>query len=319
MINYQQNIDIKERKIHLLGTHIVLKVFGPFRDSLMDEAVELLHKFNLIFSMYDSNSELFKVNMQASNEKIYLSDDLYSLIKLGYEHSKQKNSMLNILISPLVKAWKIGFNDAKTPNKEEITRALSLTNLDNLVLNDEEKSLIFLEDNMMIDLGALAKGYIADRLIEFFDSNKAMSSLVNLGGNIKCSGLAYHQLDSKFKFGLQNPKSTRGNHLLTLAINDLSIVTSGTYERYFKNDKGKFHHILDPNTGYPIESYMESITVISKSSVMGEIWTSRLFGQDFEYIGEICKNNKEIEVIVIDKENNIFITPGINKHWIRKE
>ena len=309
---------IKEKRIDLMGTHITIKIYGDYSEKILGECVDLLYYYNSIFSMYDKKAELYKFNANKSLEYISVSDDLFYLIDQGIKHSLPKDSMLNICISPLVKLWNIGFADASVPRQEDIKSVLEHTDPGLIVLDKNNKRIKKLNDKVEIDLGALAKGYIADKLIDFLEKSGIKSAIVNLGGNIKVLGLALHNPDLYFHIGLQDPKEKRGQHLLKLLLNDKSIVTSGIYERKLETDEKIYHHILDPKTGYPIESDMASISIISDTSLEGEIWTSRLFGKTFEEIEKTSKI-ENIDIIVIYKDNTIKYTNGVKKYLRRKE
>ena len=129
----------------------------------------------------------------------------------------------------------------------------------------------FSRKRLKIDLGALAKGYIADRIADYLKAENVTSALINLGGNILTFGPALHNPDQKWRIGIQNPKETRNTNLLVLAIRDQSVVTSGIYERTFEIDGKTYHHIFDSQTGYPVSSDLASLTIISSLSVDGEI------------------------------------------------
>ena len=166
---------------------------------------------------------------------------------------------------------------------------------------------------MKIDLGALAKGYIADRIADFLKAEKVTSALINLGGNVLTFGPALHNPDHKWRIGIQNPKETRNTNLMVLAIRDQSVVTSGIYERTFEIDGKTYHHIFDSQTGYPVSSDLASLTIISSLSVDGEIWTTRLFGSSLERIFQEVSSQAELEAIIVDKDNHCFQTGGIYK------
>lgn len=314
-----ENINLLQRKINIYGTKVSIKVYGLKDEKILDVCEQMLYDFNKIFSIYDKDSELYKVNQSPSNTKIYLSDDLYKLIKVGIDHSKNPQTNMNILLGPLVKLWNIGFDDARKPSNDEIATALSYTNPHDIVLDDTDKSIIFLKDNMIIDLGSLAKGYICDKVIDFLEASGVISAIVNLGGNIRTLGLALHQKDYSFHIGIQNPIHERGDHILSIKLDHMSVVTSGIYERKYEYEGNFYHHIFNPSTGYSIESNMASISIISKTSLMGEIWTTNLFGKCLDDIKEIGKSNPYIDIIVVDKDQNVFYTPGVEKYIYRKE
>lgn len=303
--------------IKLYGTYISVTIYNYEDITILEEIENLFYHYNQISSMYDPSAELYNLNKHAFDKEIKVSDDLFELIEIGKKHSVDSN--LNILIAPLVKLWNIGFSNHRIPDEFEIQEALGLLNPDNILLNKFEKTIRFAKQGMQIDLGALAKGYIADKIKDFLESKGVNSAIINLGGNIVTLGFAMHRPDFNFRIGLQNPKLPRGNHLLDLAINDMSVVTSGKYERNFTKDNITYHHILSPINGYPIETNMSSITIISDKSVDGEIWTSKLFGKSFEEINEELMKNKYIEAIIIYDDNTIKYTKGVERYILERK
>lgn len=166
---------------------------------------------------------------------------------------------------------------------------------------------------MAIDLGALAKGYIADRLIDHLKSVKADSALINLGGNLVTMGPAFQHEDRLWRIGIQNPVKKRGHSQLVLKIRDQSVVTSGIYERLYTENGQSYHHIFNSKTGYPIDTEIASLTIISDLSVEGEIWTSRLFGQSRAQIIKQLNALSKIEGIVIDQQGKVYYSEGVNQ------
>jgi thiamine biosynthesis lipoprotein len=211
----------------------------------------------------------------------------------------------------LIKAWKIGFSDARIPNPKEIESLLKLIDADQIQL-DEEKKTVKLAKNMELDLGSLAKGFIADLIITELKSKGATSGLINLGGNIVTFGTPKNQNREKWHIALRNPEGTRDDFKLILKVQDKSVVTSGIYERVLKKDGEKFHHIFDSKTGYPLKTDILSLTIISEKSIDGEIWTTRLYGKEATRIIAEVNELKIIEAIVVTK-NQIFYSDGIKE------
>lgn len=309
----------KNLNIRLLGTNIKIRILHNDPDIILDKCKQMLEDYNERFSIYNQDSELMNINSSAGHNEVKVKDDLFDLIKMGIAHSKS-NDNLNISIGPLVKLWNIGFEDAIVPNKEDIKQKLKVTDINKIKINTDENSIFLEKEGMEIDLGALAKGYIADRIKEYLISEDVLSALIDLGGNIVTIGLNLDSHDLNWKIGLQDPQDTRGNHLMTLELNDLSIVTSGIYERKLSVESTDYHHIISPKTGYPVDSDMLSLSIISERSVVGEIWTSRLFGMDFSYIEETCQKEANIEAIAVYKGNIIRHTDKVNKFviWRKK-
>ena len=294
-------MQLTNRRVRLMGTVIDVSIYHEEPTPLLDQVEALLHTYNKRFSANDDSSELMKINKAAGLHSVTVHPELFELIALGKWHSCQPGSHLNIAIGPLIQTWRIGFSDARLPLPEEI------------VLSEENQSVFLKEKGMKIDLGALAKGYIADRIADYLKDENVTSALINLGGNVLTFGPALHNPDQKWRIGIQNPKETRNTNLMVLAIRDQSIVTSGIYERTFEIDGKTYHHIFDSQTGYPVSSDLASLTIISSLSVDGEIWTTRLFGSSLERIFQEVSSQPNLEAIIVDKDNRCFQTGGIYK------
>lgn len=308
------------RSLRLMGTIIETKIWHPEAEPILDQVEELLYLYKDRFSANDLTSELMEVNLNAGVQAVPVADDLYELIKLGKEHSLAEASFLNITIGPLVQTWRIGFSDAKLPSPEVISEKLQLINPRDIELDDQEQTVYLKKEGMAIDLGALAKGYVADRIVDFLKRIGVEVGLINLGGNVLMFGQAPHNPDGCWRIGIQDPQKTRGENALVLKIGEESVVTSGIYERSLTVDGQTYHHILSSQTGYPIQSQLASVTIVSKQSVDGEIWTTRLFGQSIDQIIKVVEETDGIEVVLIGLDGKIFVTSGLsNKILAGKE
>lgn len=301
------------RSLRLMGTIIETKIWHPEAEPILDQVEELLYLYKDRFSANDLTSELMEVNLNAGVQAVPVADDLYELIKLGKEHSLAEGSFLNITIGPLVQSWRIGFSDAKLPSPEVISKMLQFINPSDIELDDQEQTVYLKKEGMAIDLGALAKGYVADKIVDFLKRIGVKAGLINLGGNVLTFGQAPHNPDGCWRIGIQDPQNTRGENALVLNIGEESVVTSGIYERTLTINGMTYHHILSPETGYPMESQLASLTIVSKNSVDGEIWTTRLFGQTINQILKEVEETDGLEAVLIGLDGKIFVTSGLSE------
>ena len=297
--------------LRLMGASITLTIFHENAQQLLLQSEQLLHLYKNRFSANDVDSELMAINLQAGKKSVRVHPELFELIALGKKHSIAANSHLNIAIGPLVQTWRIGFSDAKLPSEEEIQRLLKITNPEEIVLNDSNREVYLSKEGMRIDLGALAKGYIADKLKEFLVEQGVQSGIIDLGGNILTIGEnpTFHR---PWRIGIQNPALDRGEHVAVIEVSDASVVTSGIYERQLVVDGKTYHHIFDRTTGYPMETELASITIVAEKSVDCEIWTTRLFGQNPYDIIEEIEQQPGLEAFVITKNQKMMYTSGIH-------
>lgn len=297
--------------LRLMGASITLTIFHEDAQNLLLQSEQLLHLYKNRFSANDADSELMEINLQAGKKAVQVHPELFELIELGKKHSIAANSHLNIAIGPLVQTWRIGFSDAKLPSEEEIQRLLKITDPEEIVLNDSNREVYLSKEGMRIDLGALAKGYIADKLKEFLIEQGVQSGIIDLGGNILTIGEnpTFHR---PWRIGIQNPALDRGEHVAVIEVSDASVVTSGIYERQLVVDGKTYHHIFDRTTGYPMETELVSITIVAEKSVDCEIWTTRLFGQNPYDIIEEIEQQPGLEAFVITKNQKMMYTSGIH-------
>ena len=302
---------ITKDKIQLMGTTIEMGVNHPEGLAILEAAKKKLIDYEARFSANRPDSMLSKINQAAGKAFVSVDHDLFTLIAIGKKASLVPHSAFNIAIGPLTKLWHIGFKDAKKPSDKEIQQVLPLINANHILLDERHSAIYLKQQGMSIDLGGIAKGYFADLIMQDFKQQGVMSAYINLGGNVLVSGPNYEQEDFKWQIGLQNPFLERGNQVLTLKLTDYSVVTSGIYERVNTFEGQKYHHIFDSKTGYPLESEIASLTILSKKSVDGEIYTSSLFSYSpIEAVKYIMQQTLH-EIIVITKNGEMIYSPGI--------
>ncbi|NRT71170.1 FAD:protein FMN transferase [Clostridium beijerinckii] len=296
--------------IYLMGTKISLYIKGESAEKLAEKACDMLINYEEVFSANSDKSQLAMLKKTASLAPQEVDAELYELIKIGKRHSLCENTYLNIAIGPLIKLWRIGFKEAHVPEKETIAKVLELLKPENIQLDDEKKTVYFLKKGIEIDLGAIAKGYFADKVMEFFKENGAVSAMVDMGGNVLVFGDSPSN-SGDWNVGIQNPFLPRGNAVALVRIKDQSVVTSGIYERVFEKDGLKYHHIFDSKTGYPIESNIASLTIIADKSIDCDIYTTKLFGLDAASIIHRVNRIKGMGAVVITVDGKLAYTDNL--------
>ena len=298
----------KRRVLHLMGTVITLTVFHPEGERLLDQCESMLRDYQQRFSANDASSTLMQVNANAGRMPMKVDSDLYQLIRYGYDLSLSSNGRFNLVIGPLIKLWRIGFTDAKVPTDEEIQARMNLIDLTQVELDDENETVYLAKSGMEMDLGALAKGYFADQLKNFLKAEGVTAGIVDLGGNVLTIGKSPKHPSGYWQIGIQDPLRQRGNLMAAVAIQDQSVVTSGIYERFIKIGDTLYHHIFDSKTGYPVESEIASVTIVSDESIDGEVWTTLLFAETPADALVRLNEHASIEGIVITRQQEMLIS-----------
>lgn len=296
--------------IYLMGTKISLYIKGNDAEGLVKKAEDMLIHYNKVFSANSDISQLAMLKKTAAIAPQKVDDELYELIKIGKKHSLCEDSYLNIAIGPLIKLWRIGFKEAQVPEKEAIKNVLELLKPENILLEDRGKTVHFLKEGMEIDLGAIAKGYFADKVMELFREHGAVSAMVDLGGNVLVLGESPSE-GGDWKVGIQNPLLPRGNAAALVTIRNQSVVTSGIYERVLEQEGSKYHHIFNSKTGYPMESNIASLTIIADSSLDCDIYTTKLFGLDAATIIRSVNQMKDMGAVVITLDGALAYTNNL--------
>lgn len=261
---------------HALGTSITLQVFGARDKKVINDSFALIDHYEDILTVNRDESEVMDVNHAAGKKAVQVSSGTYDLIKLAVEESRE-NFGFNALIGPIVKLWSIGFKNAHVPEPEQIKERMKLIDPYSVDLNDLDQTVYLKKAGMELDLGGIAKGWIADRIRDLWRAYGVHAGIINLGGNILLVGDSPKRANGKWSVGVQDPKEPRGKNITSVMVPQCSAVTSGTYERYLEVAGHKYHHLIDPRTGYPVETNLAGVTTFTKDSVEAEIECKRLF------------------------------------------
>ncbi len=294
------------KSFHLMGTKINLCLERYHEsDGVLAYSYDMLTDYEKRFSANNEESDLCKINKNAGIKPVKVADDLFELIKIGKQASLDSNLKLNIAIGALVKLWHIGFNKPRVPEQTEIEQTLNLINPSDIELNETKKNVFLKKQGMKLDLGAVAKGYFADKLKEYWLKQGVKNGLIDLGRNIQTIGGSKTSNYDCWRIAIQNPFRQNEVYNMPLEISNKSIVTSGTYQKFFEYNGFRYHHILSSQTGMPINTDIVSISVIANSSLQAEILSTSLIALKTSEILEQIKYLDGVEVIIIDKFKKI--------------
>jgi FAD:protein FMN transferase len=286
-----------------MGSPILLKLFSNDQP-LASHVFNLIKHYEDLFTVNRADSQVMDINHAAGQHPVKVTPAVYQLIKCAKAASILPGSAFNLAIGPLVKRWRIGFKGDSVPPADEITALLAITQPEDVILNDAECSVFLTHEGMEIDLGAIAKGYIADRVRDLLQKEGVTEGLINLGGNVQTLGTP----QGSWSIGLKKPFSTSDALVGAMEVSHKSVVTSGTYERYFEQNGQRYHHILNPQTGYPLDNELDSVTIISTDSLDGDIWTTLMFGAGVEKGCRMLNGRDDIEAIFVTKAREVILS-----------
>lgn len=296
----------------LMGTTVSLKLFVE-NLTAVSAVFNAIKQLEARLTVNGYHSEVMSINHAAGKQPVAVSKLVFDLISQAKAASLLPDSKFNLAIGPLVKLWKIGFNGHSIPEKDEIVRRLTLTNPHHIELNRTNQTVYLAKAGMEIDLGAIAKGYIADIIKLLLAQYNIFQAIINCGGNVLTIGYSLITADKQWHIGLKRPFAEANNLLGIIHVEDKSVVTSGIYERYFIFNDQLYHHILDPHTGYPLNNELHSVTIISNNSLTGDIYSTIFYGLGIRQGLSELKNKQNIGVIFVTRDKKIIIQS--NQHF----
>ncbi len=271
---------------------------------LAEECFQLCETYENLLSRTMEGSDIWRIN-HSNGSPVIVSAETYELIKEALFYCELTQGKIDITIAPLIDLWKFTDNTEEhiPPSHEDITALLAHVDYTQVVLGDN--NTVTLQDpEAAIDLGFIAKGFIADQIKEYLTSQGVTSSIINLGGNICTIG---NKPDgSTYTVGIQEPFAPAGTTIDTFTLSNSCAVTSGTYERYFTYNDTVYHHIIDATTGYPADNGLTSVTILCDSATEADALSTTCFvlGAD-EALTQI-RSMTDTECILIDEEGTIY-------------
>ena len=297
----------------LLGTYTRLSVYDEGKEAALAPAFARIKDLGDRITINEPGSEIDKINEKAGIEPVKVSSDIYYLVKTAKEYSVESQGAFNLVIGAITQLWRIGFDDARKPSQAEIDQALTKLDYNKVQLDDQNETVYLEEKGMIMDLGAIAKGYIADEIAKVLRQEGVTSGIVDLGGNILVIGHSFRGPDQKWNIGIQDPNTARGTVIGSVQGADKTVVTSGVYERYLEVDGNKYHHIFDTKTGYPVDNDLASVSILTEHSIDGDALTTMLFAKGLEEGMRFVEEQapKGTDAIFITHEGKVYITSGL--------
>ncbi len=292
-----------------MSTVMSHRAFGKHAEEALravrDEAVRLEE----LLSRFLPGSEISMINRSAGVKCEKLSSDTYEVLSRAIEFSSYCKGLFDVTIGPLVTLWNKGKDTFEPPEESTIRRILPLVDYTGLLLDPCEESAGLRRTDQSIDLGGIGKGFVGDKFLEVFKKCGVSSAFTNIGGNVVALGTKPD--GSPWRVGIQHPRQE--NNLLGLvSVADKAVVTSGDYQRYFVGRNGKrYHHILDPSTGYPAESGLVSVTIVADSSMDADALSTILFVAGMEKGLELLRRFSGAEAILVDIDLEVHVTAAL--------
>lgn len=325
--------DYIERNEFLMGTIVTQRIYmntgenGNDRgrlnntdsvnaDDVADKVFERIKEIERKMVINSDNSEIGMLNQNAGKDAVDLSLDTIYVLSKAKEYFQSSDGAFNPCVGPLTKAWGISLDVGKPGilGENDIKQMLSLVNCDDLIIDEKNLTARLAKTGQSVDLGGIAKGYAGDEAIKIYKQYGIKSAFINLGGSI--TALGSKPDGTPWRIAIQHPRDAAGKYIGIVEVADKTVVTSGDYERYFMADDKRYHHILDPKTGYPAVSGLISTTIITNSSIDGDALSTAVFVLGLEKGMELVESLEGVEGILITDTKKIYVSSGLRDNFI---
>lgn len=294
---------------NVLGTVCSINLFEKGTEKNYEDIFKRLREIDSEFNVNLEFSDVSRINAASGKKSVEVSNDVVFVLKKSLETSVATNGKFDPTIGPIVKLWGINTERAGVPESADLEKAKKLVDYRKVQIDEAMKTVFLTDVGMSLDLGGIAKGFAADEIAGICRQKGIKRAVIDLGGNIYIYGRKKDK--SQWKIGVKNPFDPDKKPALVVSIDAGTVVTSGTYERFFESDGKKYHHIFDVSTGCPVQNGLVSATVVSGSSIEADAMSTSLFALGIDEAKKFLKENPELGVIFIDEKKNVYVSENI--------
>lgn len=301
----KDNVVVSSVQMFAMDTIMDLKVYGYNREtteSALHLAETEIDRLDNLLSSQKKSSEIYQLNVSKDS---YVSDDTRNLVEKAMQFCAKTDGKFDITVAPIMNLWGFYSKNFYVPTPQEIADKLSYVDYNDVKINGNH---IILENNAQIDLGGIAKGFTSDRVMQILRANQIEAAIVSLGGNVQTLGKKTD--GTLWKVAIQNPSDT-SDYIAVVDVADKAVITSGTYQRYFEQDGVKYHHIIDPGTGYPSDSGLASVTIVSTDGTVADALSTSLFVMGLEKAIEYWRADNSFDAIFVTDDGKVYYTLGL--------
>lgn len=301
-----------QREFFAMDTYMTFTAYGDGADRSLQQAEQEIQRLENEWSVTDEDSEIYKVN-HSGGETVTLSDDTAQIVQFALDMAKETDGALEPTIYPVLTAWGFTTEENRIPGSEELQNLLERVGYEKVELDGNQ---IQLQPGMELDLGAVGKGYAGDLAAQLLREDGISSALLNIGGNIQAVGSRPDGTD--WRLGIRSPYGE--GELGVLEISDCAVVTSGNYERYFVGEDGRtYGHIIDPETGYPADNGLASVTILAEEGKKGDALSTSMFVKGLEGALNYWRDHPDFDMIAVTEDGEIYLTEGIEEKFTLSE
>lgn len=301
----------------LMDTLISIKVYGPDPETLKKAVTAAYAEMHRIAELADgfpqpgtasfNGSDVCRINQQAGIRPVRIDPDTMAMLLLSKKYSELSNGAFDVTVGPLMDLWGFGGKSPHIPAPEQIRAALALVGSRDLLLDRQNSTAYLRRIGMKLDLGAVAKGYATEKALQVLKKHGIKKALIDAGGNIRVLGT--NKSAAPWRIGIKDPRNSEGI-VAILPLEDRSAVTSGDYYRYFEVGGKRYHHILDPRTGYPAAENI-AVTAATDDAGVADVLSTLFFVLPAEQALAMAETIGGVELFLITADRRIQVTPSL--------
>jgi thiamine biosynthesis lipoprotein len=295
-----------------MGTVVTATIWSADETAAANAAREAFGEFARIESLmttWREDSEVSKINAASGKQSVPVSDEVFAVIDLAQKVARRTGGAFDITVGAYSGVWKFDEDrDGSIPNAELVRQRKALVNYRDVILTrGKQKRVKLAKVGQRITLGGIAKGFAVDRMVAVLRKRGFSNFIVQAGGDLYVAG---KRGDRPWRIGIRDPRGPRDASFAVAEIEDASFSTSGDYERFVMIDNVRYHHILDPATGYPANR-SRSVTVRAKDAFTADAWDTALFVVGAERGMKLLEKIPGLEAVFVDDKNQVHISPGL--------
>ena len=297
------------REIFAMDTYMSLTAYGDHAETAVDKAISEIKRLDALLSVGDEKSIVYRLNHGEKAD----SEDVTFLIERSAWLYENTDGAFDITLFPLMELWGFTGEHPAVPEQSDIDKTLVLCGFDKLIIENGTPEP---KDGQGIDFGGIAKGYTSQRIMEIFREYGITSGVVSLGGNVQCYGTKPD--GSLWRCGITDPDHPDDTSALSgvISVDDKAVITSGGYERYFTENGKTYHHIINPENGYPADSGLKSVTIVSADGTLADGLSTACFVMGKEKSLDFWREHPELfDMVLITNENEILVTEGLKENF----
>jgi thiamine biosynthesis lipoprotein len=290
----------------LLDTVCTVSLYDKRDKTVLEGAFSVISHYENLFSATVEGSDIDRLN-HAGGRPVRVDPDTVDVIRESIGYSEASGGLFDITVGALTSLWNIEGENPTVPPTSQIEAAMKTVDYRNIVISGDTVTLK--NEDAQLDLGGVAKGFIADKVRDYLASEGVRRAIINLGGNVEVMG--EKAPGTPWAVGVQQPFMDRKDSIGVVYVSDKSVVTSGIYERYFVQDGRLYAHILDPRTGFPVENNLSSVTIITDNSREGDGLAATCFLLGIDKATQLVESLHDTEAIFITKDGQVITTKGV--------